>query len=94
MPWIIVEYFFSPTSSECKEFMRMVVTPLMQRFRKDVEWKVYNIYDARAKKLADQYGIKGVPALVINGKEIVVGFKPPRVIEEKIMEMLNLSKTR
>jgi len=85
---IVVDYFFSPTSEECKNFMKLVVNPLMRELGDSVEWRVHNIYDPRAKKLADQYAVRVVPTLVIAGKEIIAGFKPVNVVKEAIMRIL------
>ncbi len=88
MARIVVEYFFSPTSEECKGFMKLVINPLMRELGDSIEWRVHNIYDPRSKRIADQYGVKGVPALVIDGKEIIIGFKPANAIKERILSLL------
>ncbi|MBS7246832.1 MAG: hypothetical protein QXW47_03950 [Candidatus Jordarchaeales archaeon] len=92
MTRIVVDYFFSPTSEECRNFMKLVINPLMRELSDSVEWRVHNIYDPKAKRLADQYGIKGVPALVIAGKEVIFGFKPVSVIRDIITRNLGQEK--
>ncbi|MEM1722147.1 MAG: hypothetical protein QXK43_00020 [Candidatus Jordarchaeales archaeon] len=90
MKKITVDYFFNPMSEECKSFMKLVVTPLMRELGDIVEWRVHNIYDRRAKSVADRYAIKAVPALVIGEKEVIIGFKPASAIKEIIMRLLEL----
>lgn len=88
----MVDYFFNPTSEECRNFMKLVVNPLMRELGDSVEWRVHNIYEPKAKRIADQYDIRGVPALVIGGKEVIVGFKPVSAIREIIMRALGQEK--
>ncbi len=95
---IIVEYFYNPNSIECKNYMKIVVNPIMRKPIKEVEWKVSNIFDPKVKREIEDYKINAVPALVINKNRILIGFKPQEavisIIEEEIEKEKKLREVK
>ncbi|MEM2134628.1 MAG: hypothetical protein Q6366_006745 [Candidatus Freyarchaeota archaeon] len=91
---IVVEYFYNPNSIECKNFMKLVVNPLMRNPRKDVEWKINNIFDPKVKKEIEEYKIDAVPALVINKNRTLVGFNRQETIKSIIDEEIEKERKR
>ncbi len=89
---IIVEYFYNPNSIECKNYMKIVVNPLMRKPMKEVEWKISNIFDPKVKREIEDYKIDAVPALVINKNRILIGFKPPEQVKSIIEEEIEKEK--
>ncbi|MFB0563133.1 MAG: hypothetical protein ACETWM_18180 [Candidatus Lokiarchaeia archaeon] len=89
---IIVEYFYIPDSIECKNYMKIVVNPLMRKPMKEVEWKINNIFDPKVKRGIEEYNIKAVPALVINKNRILIGFKPQEEVKSIIEEEIEKEK--
>ncbi|MEM3586441.1 MAG: hypothetical protein QXO71_03875 [Candidatus Jordarchaeaceae archaeon] len=91
---IVVEYFFNPDSPECKNYMKLVVTPLIRERMKEVEWKIINIYDPKEKKRVEEYKIDAVPALVINKNRILIGYKPQKEVKTIILEEIEFEKKK
>ena len=91
---IIVEYFYNPNSIECKNYMKIVVNPIMRKPIKEVEWKVSNIFDPKVKREIEDYKINAVPALVINKNRILIGFKPQEAVISIIEEEIENEKKR
>nr|MDO8079978.1 thioredoxin family protein [Candidatus Freyarchaeota archaeon] len=91
---IIVEYFFNPNSTECKNYMKIVVNPLIREQMKEVEWRIINIYDPKEKKKIEEYKINAVPALVINESRILIGFKPQKEVKSIIQEEIEKEKEK
>ncbi|MEX2705635.1 MAG: hypothetical protein Q6352_010285 [Candidatus Freyrarchaeum guaymaensis] len=91
---IVVEYFHNPNSIECKNYMKLVINPLMQNPTKEVEWKISNIYDPKVKRGTAEYKIDAVPALVINKKRVLVGFKPKEAVRTVIEDEIEKEKKR
>ncbi|MGQ9720102.1 MAG: hypothetical protein ACUVXA_02135 [Candidatus Jordarchaeum sp.] len=83
---IIVEYFHNPNSIECKNYMKIVVNPLMKKPIKEVEWKISNIFDPKVKKEIEKYKINLLPAIVINKNRILIGYKPQEIVKSIIEE--------
>lgn len=91
---IIVEYFYNPNSIECKNYMKIVVNPIMRKPIKEVEWKISNIFDPKVKREIEDYKINAVPALVINKNRILIGFKPQEAVISIIEEEIENEKKR
>ncbi|WXG40223.1 MAG: hypothetical protein WED07_05270 [Candidatus Freyarchaeum deiterrae] len=91
---IIVEYFFNPNSTECKNYMKIVVNPLIREQMKEVEWRIINIYDPKEKEKMEEYKINAVPALVVNKKRILIGYKTQKDVKSVIQEEIEYERKR
>jgi hypothetical protein len=91
---ITAEYFFNPNSTECQNYMKIVVNPLIREQMKEVEWRIINIYDPKEQKEIEEYKINSVPALVINKSRILIGFKPPKEVKSVIQEEIEKEKKK
>jgi hypothetical protein len=74
--------------------MKLVVNPLMRNPRKDVEWKINNIFDPKVKKEIEEYKIDAVPALVINKNRTLIGFNRQETIKSIIDEEIEKERKR
>lgn len=91
---IVIEYFFNPNSTECKNYMKIVINPLIREQTKEVEWKIINIYDPKERKKMEEYKINAVPALVINKNRILIGYKPQKEVKSIIQEEIENEKKK
>ncbi len=91
---ITVEYFFNPNTPESKNYMKIVVNPLIREQMKEVEWEIINIYDPKQKKKIEEYKINAFPALVINKRRILIGYKPQKEVKAVIQEEIEHEKKR
>ena len=92
-----VEFFYSPRCPHChraRTVVEMVKKQFKRRFKKGLvqekmEVEMVNILMPRGRKRAINYGISGVPTIVVNGKKKIVGVprkKDLRKPVEKAME--------
>lgn len=91
---ITVEYFFNPDTPESKNYMKIVLTPLMREQMEEVEWIIINIYNPQEKKKIEEYKLNAFPALVINKNRILVGFKTQKDVKSVIQEEIEKEKKR
>jgi small redox-active disulfide protein 1 len=87
-----VEFFYSPRCPHCRRarsVVGMMEKQFKRRFKKGLvqemmEVEMVNILMPGGRKRAINYGISGVPTIVVNGKKKIVGVPRKKDLREPI----------
>lgn len=87
---VTIELFYSPTCLHCPE-AKKIVMEIAEEFGGKIRVEEVNILSSAGLEKAENYGVKGVPTIAIDGKTKITGIPSKEKLRIMIQRELDRS---